>query len=88
MDKLKKIFKHDSSDSHTEASHTKGGAVPSSTESAQAPQISNAAAIAIPEKPSGVLMTTNYGDITIALYSDKTPKVRALSPVLSIRDTC
>jgi hypothetical protein len=57
MDKLKKIFKHDSSEST---------------------QSSNAAAGAIPKKPSGVLMTTNYGDIKIALYSDKTPKASAL----------
>jgi peptidyl-prolyl cis-trans isomerase-like 1 len=74
MDKLKKLFKHDSSDSHSEsaaATHTQ--AAPSTT-SAHAPQSSNAA---IPEKPTGVLMTTNYGDITIALYSDKAPKVRA-----------
>lgn len=25
--------------------------------------------------PAGVLMTTNYGDITIALYSEQTPRV-------------
>jgi peptidyl-prolyl cis-trans isomerase-like 1 len=77
MDKLKKLFKHDSSDSHSDsaaATHTQ--AAPSTTTSAQAPQSSNAA---IPEKPAGVLMTTNYGDITIALYSDKVPKVRASS---------
>jgi hypothetical protein len=53
MDKLKKIFKHDSSNS---------------------PQSS-----VIPDKPSGVLLTTNYGDIKIALYSDKTPKASALT---------
>lgn len=77
MDKLKKLFKHDSSDSHSQsaaATHTQ--AAPSTTTSAQALQTSNAA---IPDKPSGVLMTTNYGDITIALYSDKTPKVCASS---------
>jgi hypothetical protein len=26
--------------------------------------------------PQGVLLTTNLGDITIALFADKTPKVR------------
>lgn len=78
MDKLKKLFKHDSSDSHaksTTASHTQEAA-PSSTTSAQAPQSSNTAATSA-EKPAGVLMTTNYGDITIALFSEKTPKVPA-----------
>jgi hypothetical protein len=63
MDKLKKIFKHDSSSS---------------------PQSSNAAG-AISEKPSGVLMTTNYGDIKIALYSDKTPKASAHLTTHAIR---
>ncbi|KAF3045758.1 Peptidyl-prolyl cis-trans isomerase-like 1 [Didymella keratinophila] len=72
MDKLKKLFKHDSTDSHSDsaaATHTQ--AAPSTTTSAQAPQSNNAAFL---ERPSGVLMTTNYGDITIALYSDKVPK--------------
>jgi len=27
------------------------------------------------DKPAGVLLETNYGNITIALYSDKTPRV-------------
>lgn len=73
MDKLKKIFKHDKSDDAT-PSRAQGGATPSSTTSAQAPQ-TNTAASTSQAAPSGVLMTTNYGDITIALYSDKTPKV-------------
>ncbi|KAJ4339307.1 cyclophilin peptidyl-prolyl cis-trans isomerase Cyp2 [Ascochyta clinopodiicola] len=76
MDKLKKIFKHDSSSSHSEpaaASHTQGTTAPTTTTSAQAPQ-SNTPAGHSSAKASGVLMTTNYGDITIALYSDKTPK--------------
>jgi hypothetical protein len=30
--------------------------------------------------PQGVLMSTTLGDITIALYSDKTPKVRYVFP--------
>jgi len=30
----------------------------------------------MPHPVQGVLMTTNYGDITIALYTNKTPKVR------------
>lgn len=81
MDKLKKLFKHDSSDAHQEsaaATHTQ--TAPSTTTSAQAPQTSNAG---IPEKPSGVLMTTNYGDITIALYSDNVPKVCAFLQIPS-----
>lgn len=81
MDKLKKLFKHDSSDAHQEsaaATHTQ--TVPSTTTSAQAPQTSNAG---VPEKLSGVLMTTNFGDITIVLYSDKVPKVCALLQIPS-----
>lgn len=78
MNKLKNLFKHDSSDSPTESaapSHTQGGSAPASTTSAQAPQSGTATHVSS-DKPSGVLMTTNYGDITIALYSDKTPRVR------------
>ncbi|KAL1607262.1 hypothetical protein SLS59_002225 [Nothophoma quercina] len=76
MNKLKNLFKHDSSDSPTESaapSHTQGGSAPASTTSAQAPQSGTATHVSS-DKPSGVLMTTNYGDITIALYSDKTPR--------------
>ncbi|KAJ4986329.1 cyclophilin type peptidyl-prolyl cis-trans isomerase/CLD [Stagonosporopsis vannaccii] len=74
MDKLKKIFKHEkSNDSQSTHSRTQGDLAPSSTASAQAPQ-TNAAVSTSQATPSGVLMTTNYGDITIALYSDKTPK--------------
>lgn len=90
MDKLKKLFKHDSSadesTSHsTTPSHTQERSAPSSTTSAQAPQSSTSAGIAS-EKPSGVLLTTNYGDITIALYSDKTPRV-CMSSIQLTRDT-
>lgn len=76
MDKLKKLFKHDKSDADTKSnpSRTQGDAAPSSTTSAQAPE-TNTAANASHGTPSGVLMTTNHGDIVIALYSDKTPRV-------------
>ncbi|KAJ5902443.1 hypothetical protein N7495_002971 [Penicillium taxi] len=60
MDKIKKFFKHDSK---SELSSTQ--TQPSSTGSAS--QSSSA-------RPSGVLLTTNYGDITIKLYSKQTPK--------------
>ncbi|KAF1365581.1 hypothetical protein EJ07DRAFT_171527 [Lizonia empirigonia] len=56
MDKLKKLFKHDSS-----------SASPSNSSDRHTGGISS-------QKPSGMLMTTNHGDTTIALYSDKTPK--------------
>jgi peptidyl-prolyl cis-trans isomerase-like 1 len=77
MDKLKKLFKHDSSDEKA-ASHTQGQPDSSATTSAQAPQASNAAGSSL-RKPGGVLMVTNYGDITIALFTDKTPKACAFS---------
>jgi hypothetical protein len=67
MDKLKKIFKHDSSDSA---------------------QSSHAGASSSHQKASGVLMTTNYGDIKIALYSDKTPKASALLTAPATRNSC
>lgn len=82
MNKLKKIFKHDSSDS-TPASKTQGQPAASATTSAQAPQANNAA-VTPPGKPSGVLMTTNHGDITIALYSDKTPKARVSCNIVPV----
>jgi peptidyl-prolyl cis-trans isomerase-like 1 len=87
MNKLKKLFKKDkdSSDSHAHsasaASASPTQAAPSTTTSAPAPKTSNAV---IPEKPTGVLLTTNYGDITIGLYSDKAPKVCALLHVLCL----
>lgn len=76
MDKLKKIFKHDksSSDSKETPTRAQGDTAPSFTTSAQLPQTSATAGTSA-ETPAGVLLTTNHGDITIALYSDKTPKV-------------
>ncbi|OSS54707.1 hypothetical protein B5807_00734 [Epicoccum nigrum] len=55
MNKLKKLFKHDSSDEKA-ASHTQGQPASSPTTSAQAPQTSNAAGSSL-RKPGGVLMT-------------------------------
>ena len=81
MDKLKKLFKHDKTDSDVKSTPTQGHAPPSSTSSAHAPQTSTATGAAI-EKPSGVLMMTSHGDITIALYSDKTPKALLLPSVV------
>lgn len=60
-------------------------AAPSSTSSAPPPQSSTQSSMpaaaaasnnaATTDKPAGVLLETNYGNITIALYSDKTPRV-------------
>lgn len=94
MDKLKKIFKHDKSDtssSSTSPSHTTAerNTAATTTSSAPPPQHSTPAAASTTGAPSskgppaGVLLETNYGNITIALYSDKAPKVsfpRQLQP--------
>ncbi|GAB7341682.1 hypothetical protein MBLNU457_g0027t1 [Dothideomycetes sp. NU457] len=89
MDKLKKLFKHDkdqpaqSSQSSTPTSTTQQKSAPaSSTSSAPPPQSSTQSSApaaaennaATTDKPAGVLMETNYGNITIALYSEKTPR--------------
>ncbi|KAI5201508.1 hypothetical protein AUEXF2481DRAFT_44845 [Aureobasidium subglaciale EXF-2481] len=90
MDKLKKIFKHDKSDSSsstTTPSHTTSerSTPATTTSSAPAPQTTtsstpaaaataNTTAPVSKGPPAGVLLETNYGNITIALYSDKTPK--------------
>jgi peptidyl-prolyl cis-trans isomerase-like 1 len=77
MDKLKKIFKHDKEPEHASTT-TATSSTPSQTTSASAaqPATSSDGTAATSGLPAGVLLTTNYGDITIALYSDKTPKVR------------
>ena len=78
MDKIKKMFKSDkdespsSTSSHSAASTSTSSAPPPQTSSTSAAASSNAATT---DKPAGVLLETNYGNITIALYSDKTPKV-------------
>ncbi|THW92637.1 hypothetical protein D6D15_03013 [Aureobasidium pullulans] len=85
MDKLKKIFKHDKSDSSsssTSPSHTTAerNTAATTTSSAPPPQHSTPAAASTTDAlsskgpPAGVLLETNYGNITIALYSDKAPK--------------
>ncbi|KAI9741604.1 MAG: Peptidyl-prolyl cis-trans isomerase-like 1 [Claussenomyces sp. TS43310] len=80
MHKLKKIFKHGSSSGdntskeQVPASSTLRDPIVtqpgSSTTSAAAPQRGTASS----EPAKGVLITTNFGDITVALYADKTPK--------------
>jgi peptidyl-prolyl cis-trans isomerase-like 1 len=100
MDKLKKIFKHDKSDSSsssaaTTPSHTTERSTPAATttHSAPPPQAVSSTPVAPATTtssapvskgpPAGVLFETNYGNITIALYSDKTPRVSLPSPVRS-----
>ena len=78
MDKIKKLFKHDKDESPS--STPSQSATSTSTSSAPPPQtssISGAATsnAATTDKPAGVLLETNYGNITVALYSDKTPRV-------------
>jgi peptidyl-prolyl cis-trans isomerase-like 1 len=95
MDKLKKIFKHDKSDSSsssaaTTPSHTTERSTPATTthsapppqavSSTPAPAATTTSAPVSKGPPAGVLLETNYGNITIALYSDKTPRVSFLSP--------
>lgn len=51
---------------------------PQSQSSYQQPQTSSTQqtqGAVVPEVPKGVLLTTSMGDITIALYADKTPRV-------------
>ncbi|KAL8793996.1 MAG: hypothetical protein Q9195_003402 [Heterodermia aff. obscurata] len=67
MKKLKQMLKSDKSESKTASQQS-----PNSTTSSNHPQTSQQTLSNEPAK--GVLMTTNYGDITIALYSDETPK--------------
>ena len=74
MKKLKQMLKSEKSESKTDS-------IPNSTTSSTQPQTSQQVLSNEPAKAAkGVLMTTNYGDITIALYSDETPKVLTLSP--------
>jgi len=91
MDKLKKIFKHDKHDSsssstattpsHTTAERnnaattTHSAPPPQAVSSTPAPVTTTSSAPVSKGPPAGVLLETNYGNITIALYSDKTPRV-------------
>ena len=84
MKKLKQMLKSDKSDkseSKTDSTPT-NQRTPNSTTSSSQPQTSQQPFSN--ESAKGVLMTTNYGDITIALYSDETPKVIHLTPPLLV----
>ncbi|MCJ1401246.1 Peptidyl-prolyl cis-trans isomerase-like 1 [Xylographa trunciseda] len=71
MNKLKKIFKHDHADKGTAASSSSAASTPTQSN----PSSTQAATPAVdPAHASGVLLTTNYGPITIALYKDQVPK--------------
>jgi peptidyl-prolyl cis-trans isomerase-like 1 len=82
MDKLKKMFKKDS-DKEPQSSTTSSTYLPTShaTSAHRAPlapsaQQSSTGAIGGSSPPAqGVLLTTTYGDVTVILFSDKTPKV-------------
>jgi len=85
MNKIKKIFKHDQSDKGTAASSSSAASTPTQSNYAAAPAQSNYASTQSttqssttsavdPANASGVLLTTNYGPITIALYKDQVPK--------------
>ncbi|KAG7006172.1 galactose oxidase [Physcia stellaris] len=70
MKKLKQMLKSDKSEKRTPAptSQQQPSAPASSSQASQQPSSG--------EPAKGVLLTTNYGDITIALYADQTPKAR------------
>ena len=74
MKKLKQLLKSDKSEKQsTPTSQQQPTTTTSATHAhahAQASQQSSSEGVA-----RGVLLTTNYGDITIALYADETPKV-------------
>lgn len=74
-----KIFKKDKDgDASPSATST---APATGTTSSQAPAASSTGANL--DKPQGVILHTNLGDITIALYSEQTPKVRCFEHSLS-----
>lgn len=84
MDKLKKAFKKDKSPAASSQPPPQTTTqIPSSTSQAPAAASSQPAASSVRDAlAKGVLMTTTYGDITIALYTDETPKVQSLIPAL------
>lgn len=79
MNKLKRIFKKDKGGSAgtSQPTTTTSQTAPSSSTNpgtqiqSQAPASTGAAT----DAPKGVLFNTSLGDITIALYTDETPKV-------------
>ncbi|KAF1351372.1 cyclophilin-like domain-containing protein [Delphinella strobiligena] len=87
MDKLKKLFKKDDDTSHstsTPHSTSTSSSHPTSTSTAPTSQAGATSATGATSaaqssrqssgEAQGVLLTTNYGDITIALFADKTPR--------------
>jgi peptidyl-prolyl cis-trans isomerase-like 1 len=100
LKKIFKHDKHDSSSSSTATtpSHTtttERSTPATTTHSAPPPQAINSTpapvAASTPSAPvskgppAGVLLETNYGNITIALYSDKTPRVSSELPENTIK---
>ncbi|MCJ1283618.1 Peptidyl-prolyl cis-trans isomerase-like 1 [Xylographa opegraphella] len=82
MNKLKKIFKHDNADKGSTAASSSAASSSTPTQSNYAstqpttqPTTQSSTTSGIdPASASGVLLTTNYGPITIALYKDQVPK--------------
>ena len=74
MKKFMKKLKGDKADDAPTQSTPTQSQPPSTTQTAAASQPGGS--FAAGEAAKGVLLTTTLGDITIALYSDETPKVR------------
>lgn len=98
MDKLKKLFKKDDETSHstsTSQSTPTSSSQPTSTSTAPTSQTGATGATGTGATSAGqssggaqgVLLTTNYGDITIALFADKTPRVSKFIPVVHSHET-
>lgn len=76
MGVFSKIFKKDKGgDASAPPSATSTSTSPATgTTSAQAPAAASSTSANL-DKPQGVILHTNLGDITIALFSEQTPKV-------------
>jgi hypothetical protein len=46
-----------------------------SQDESQSTSTDQSTSASVPDVPQRVILTTNYGNITIALYADKTPRV-------------
>lgn len=75
MDKLKKMF----GGNKDEAGSGSGSASAAPTTTSSQQPMGGAGASSGGSTPEGVILHTTLGDITIALYSDQTPKVRSAS---------
>lgn len=76
MDKIKSMF---GKDKHEDASSSSANTQSTSRPAGGAQSGGN------PDSAEGVVLHTNLGDITIALFKDQTPKVRLLSKTVIAR---